>query len=383
MMMDCLFLPADCGSPLAAKTLLFWLPGEGEGARLSLADCAHASQGRPLALVLPVEVASAFAVSLPTQKARWLRQALPYAVEELLAEDVEQLHLALGERMADGRYRVIAVRRALLAGWLKQLESAGIQVSGIYLDADLLPREHSQLLLLDGRALLGGDGEARLALGAQAWPELLAQLPTSIQICGPAAQAPVGIDDYRPLAEPYRWLAQGRVAAVDLAQGEFAVKAASSGVGPWKPLLAVVGLWLVLQWAFNLGQTWHLERQGDAYAAASRALYQQLFPEDTRIVNLRAQFDEHLLLGRVGTSGFLPLLSQVAAAQGQGAASALSIEQVDYSASRGHLALQVRAADFAALEQLRQRLGEAGLNVQLDSANREERGVTARVVIGG
>ena len=65
-MMDCLFLPADCGSPLAAQTLLFWLPREGEGARLSLADCAHASQGRPLALVLPVEVGSAFAVSLPT-----------------------------------------------------------------------------------------------------------------------------------------------------------------------------------------------------------------------------------------------------------------------------------------------------------------------------
>lgn len=381
-MMDCLFLPPGHGAELPADLAYHWLPGEGAGEQRLLAECVEASQGRPVVLVLPAEVCSAFAVSLPTQKVRWLRQALPYAVEELLAEDVEQLHLALGERLADGRYRVIALRRTLLAAWLKQLEAAGLQVGSIHVDADLLPRQDNQLLLLEGRALLGGAGEARLAFPAEAWPGLLGHFPTPLQVHGQAPEAPAGIEAYSVLAEPYRLLAQGRGAAVDLAQGDFAVKAPSSGAGPWKPLLAVAGLWVLLQWGFNLGQAWYLERQGDAYAAASRALYQELFPQDSRIVNLRAQFAEHLAQGgESGGSGFLPLLSQVSGAVD--GASALSIVQLDYSEGRGDLALQVRAPDFAALEQLRKRLGEAGLAVQLGSANREEGGVTARVVIGG
>ncbi|MES2817678.1 MAG: type II secretion system protein GspL [Pseudomonadota bacterium] len=379
--MDCLFLPPACGPVLEADTRLYWLPTEGEGQWLPLVDCAQASEGRPLALILPAEVCSAFAVSLPTQKERWLRQALPYAVEELLAEDVEQLHLALGERMGDGRYRVIALRRTLLSGWLEGLSKEGVRVARIHLDADLLPREHSQLLLLPDRALLGGAAEARLAFPADAWPALLGHFPEPLQVHGQASQAPAGIEQYSQVADPHRLLAQGIPTAVDLAQGDFALKAPSSGLGPWKPLLAVAGLWLVLQWGFNLGQAWYLKQQGEAYAAQSLALYKELFPQDTRIVNLRKQFEDHLVQGGGSTAGFMPLLNQAAGALGEN--RALSIQQIDYSQNRGDLALQVRAPDFAVLEQLRQRLSDSGLAVQLGSANREENGVTARVVIGG
>ncbi|MGH8355669.1 MAG: type II secretion system protein GspL, partial [Pseudomonas sp.] len=156
MMMDSVFLPPAPGAELSAATRAYWLPAAAEGAWLTLAECAAAAQGRAVALVLPAELGSALAVSLPSQKPRVQRQALPYAVEELLAEDVEQLHLALGERLEDGRYRVIALRRALLAGWLRQLEELGLRVGALYLDADLLPRAGTPLLLLEERALLGG-----------------------------------------------------------------------------------------------------------------------------------------------------------------------------------------------------------------------------------
>lgn len=381
MMMDSVFLPPDSGAELTAATRAYWLPAAGDGAWLALEECAAAAQGRAVALVLPAELGSALAVNLPTQKPRLQRQALPYAVEELLAEDVEQLHLALGERLEDGRYRVIALRRALLAGWLRQLEALGLQVGAIHLDADLLPRAGTQLLLLEERALLGGAGEARLAFAAAAWPALAGHCPGPLQAYGVAEQAPAGVEHYERLADPYRLLAEGRAAALDLAQGEFAVQREGSGWAPWKPLLAVAGLWLLLQFGFNLAQGWYLQRQGDAYAAASRALYQELFPQDKRIVNLRAQFAEHLAQGAGATSGrFLQLLEPVAGALVE--APALSIVQLDFSESRGDLALQVRAPDFADLERLRQRLSEAGLAVQLGSANREEGGVTARVVIG-
>jgi len=381
-MMDCLFLPPGCGSELTGTSSVYWLPSEGTGTWQTLEACAEAAQGRALALVLPAELCSALAVNLPTQKERLQRQALPYAVEELLAEDVEQLHLALGERLEDGRYRVIALRRSLLADWLQQLESLGLKVGAIYVDADLLPREGTQLLLLPDRGLLGGAGEARMAFAAEAWAGLVAHCPEPLQVYGLTERAPAGIEHYAPLTDPYRLLAEGRATALNLAQGEFVVQREGSGWTPWKPLLAVAGLWLLLQFSFNLGQAWYLERQGDSYAAASRALYKELFPQDRRIVNLRAQFAEHLAAGASSTSGrFLQLLEPVAGAIVS--EPALSIVQLDFSETRGDLALQVKAPDFANLERLRQRLSEAGLAVQLGSANREEGGVTARVVIGG
>lgn len=366
--MDCLFLPAACGSELGEQSLLYWQQENGDGQWLSAMECARSLEGRPAALVLPMEVASTFLVSLPTQKARWMRQALPYAVEELLAEEVELFHLALGAMSDDGRYRVFAMRRALLGGWLGDLQALQLSIAAIHLDADLLPREGEQALQVGERILLGGELEARLAFAAERWPQFR-------NFCGTLEQ-PQSIDS------PYQLLAQGCPNAVDLAQGEFAPRSDNKAWTVWRPFVAVLGIWVMCYVGFSVAQAWQLERRGDALNAASVALYKELFPEDHRIVNLKAQFDEHLRQGDRSEGGFISILGQASSAIAD-AKSPLSVLQVDYSQVRGDLALQVRAKDFAALEQLRQRLMESGLKVQLGSASREEQGISARVVLGG
>ena len=331
-------------------------------------------------LVLPVEAVTACAVNLPTQKARWLRQALPFAVEELLAEDVEQLHLALGEQLEDGRHRVFAVRRSWLESWLALCEAPPQRIA---VDADLLPAEGTQLLQLGPRWLLGGVGVARMALGGEEWPAL-ADICAHPHMAYPGRQQPAlqPVDDSLELADAYHWLAQREVRN-NLAQGEFAVSEGGGDWQRWRPLLGVVGLWLLLQWGFNLAQGWHLQRQADRYAQSSEALYRELFPEDSKLINLRAQFDQYLAAG--GSSGQRRLLGMLAevnqALTAEGAP--VRIEQLDFSDIRGDLAMQVQAPGFAELERLRERLQESGLAVQMGSATREETGVSARLVIGG
>ncbi len=367
-MIDCLFLPADCAAELSADTPLYWQPAIGDGAPISWADCATELAGRSLALVLPMAVVSACAVKLPTVKARWLRQALPFAVEEWLADDVEQLHLGLGECLADGRHLLLAVRRSLLQGWLAQLAAQGLHVQAIYVDADLLPRDGTQVLLHGEHGLLGGGGELRLAFKRRDWDSLAAGLDEPPQV----------------LDEPCPWplLAAGQAQAINLAQGEFAVQQGAGQWRPWRSVAALAGLWLVLQLGFDLGQSWYLQRQGDHYAAASQALYKELFPADTRIVNLKAQFAEHLTADAVsGQGAFFSLLNHAVSALSE--APHMTVQQLDFSQERGDLALQLQADDFASLEQLRQRLQQAGLQVQLGSASREAQGVSARMLIGG
>ncbi|BCD87394.1 hypothetical protein PSm6_38010 [Pseudomonas solani] len=89
-----IFLPAAAVTRVDGE-LEVWLVQGGDARQLPFAAAVTALSG-DWRLVLPVEAVTACAARLPTQKARWLRQALPFAVEELLAEDVDSLHLALG-----------------------------------------------------------------------------------------------------------------------------------------------------------------------------------------------------------------------------------------------------------------------------------------------
>ena len=374
----CVFLPPNACFEVSADLLVQRVQAE-RSESLPFAEAVAGLSGA-WTLVLPVEVVTACAVRLPTQKARWLRQALPFAVEELLAEDVEQLHLALGEQLEDGRHRVFAVRRSWLEQWLALCSTPP---QAIAVDADLLPDEGTQLLQLGARWLLGGADVARMALNGEEWSGLAAVCPHP-HVAYAAVQQPAlqPVDDSRELDDAYHWLAQQRLRN-NLAQGEFAVRESGADWQRWRPLLGLLGLWLVLQWGFNLAQGWHLQREADAYAEASAALYRDLFPEDSKLVNLRAQLDQHLEAG--GSSGqgrLLGMLAEVNQAMiAEGAP--VKIEQLDFSDIRGDLAMQVQAPGFAELERLRERLQENGLAVQMGSASRETVGVSARLVIGG
>ncbi|HAQ86352.1 MAG TPA: type II secretion system protein GspL, partial [Pseudomonas sp.] len=222
--MDCLFLPADCGPRFDRDTRVYWLPGEGEDGWMPLAEVIERASAA-VTLVLPAEVCSAFAVNLPTRKARWVNQALAYAVEELLAESVDDLHLTHGDALEDGRRRVIVIRRQLLADWLQDLKTLGLTIVAIHVDADLLPRDGTQLLFIEDRALLGGSPEARLAFESTQWPHLVGQCPAPHHGHGTLDVGPAPLDDYQQLDEPYRFLASGRAAALNLAQGDFAIQA--------------------------------------------------------------------------------------------------------------------------------------------------------------
>jgi general secretion pathway protein L len=374
-----IFLPPEACIEVNADLSVWRVSPEGSES-ISFTE-AQAQLAGSWMLVLPVEAVTACAVNLPTRKARWLRQALPYAVEDVLAEDVESMHLALGEQLPDGRHRVFAVRRSWLSSWLSLCAQAPQEIA---VDADLLPQGGTSLLMRDGRCLLGGDNAVRLAFQTDEWEQLKALTVQPVQVWYEDGQvAPTDdIQTAQPIADVFSWLA-AQPLRNNLAQAEFAVQSSNAQWQRFRPLVGVLALMLVLQWGFNLAQGWHMQRQADVYAAASAELYRELFPEDSKLVNIRAQFDQHLQgAGGSGQPRLLSLLSQVSAALNQSGRK-VEIAQVDFSEVRGDLAMQVVATGFADLEQLREHLQDRGLTVQLGSATREGTSVSARVVVGG
>ena len=354
--LPCLFLPAWCNAHLDDDLRVTWSDGE-QTARLPLLDALARLKGRAIALIVPVEHVASCAVNLPAGNAHWQRKALPYAVEPLLAEDVEDLHLVLGETLSDGRQRVVAINRSLLEGWLQYLRGKGAQVGAIHVDADLLPNEVTTLCWGNNRCLLAGTDELRLALAPAQLPALLERLPGPCRVLHAsdvtpqlALAADVSLQAL-DVALP-AWMVARTAHALDLAQGNFA-PASRLHLRHWKPVAWALAAVLVAQLAFDGLHIWLLQQQAGGYRQVNESIYKGLFPQERRIVNLKAQFDQHLQQG-ASTTRLDGLLASVAEAMPEG--SDLQVQQLRFDARTGELTLQLQGGDAAAFESLQQRL---------------------------
>jgi len=143
-----------------------WLVADDNGTRRSppaagtLAEAAARVQGRPVIVLVPATEALTTVVNLPFRGGAKLRAALPYALEEQVAADVETMHFAAGERRDSGMRPVAAIARATLEGWLALLEGAGIHPWKVVPENYGLARIPGTMsVLVDGATVMFNDGE--------------------------------------------------------------------------------------------------------------------------------------------------------------------------------------------------------------------------------
>src|SRR5579862_9958989 len=91
---------------------------------------------------------------LPPGSGVKLARAVPFALEEQLTEDVDDLCFSIGRRRPGGRSPVAVVSRVTLQGWIAQLAAAGIDPVAIYPDISLVPDNPGHTVLwLEGPRL--------------------------------------------------------------------------------------------------------------------------------------------------------------------------------------------------------------------------------------
>jgi general secretion pathway protein L len=122
--------------------------GPPQGGPLSLA--APRAAGRHVIVLVPGTEVLLAQPELPPAKAGVRLQTLvPYALEEQLAEDIEELHFAIGRRQEDStRVPVAVVRRKLMDEWTTLLKSGGLEAEALYAESELLPRNPGQAVAL-------------------------------------------------------------------------------------------------------------------------------------------------------------------------------------------------------------------------------------------
>ena len=375
--LPCLFLPAWCSASLQDDLQVSWSDGQ-QAAQLPLREALAALKGLSIALIVPVEHVASCAVSLPAGSSHWQLKALPYALEPLLAEDVEGMHLVLGEGLHDGQHRVVAIKRALLEAWLRYLRDSGVRVSAIHVDADLLPNEPASLCWDSFRCLLADANGLRLALTPTQLPAVLERLPGTCKVFHARDDKPLlpaGVKVDLQIFEGTRsaWMTGQCSQALNLAQGPFAPESGLR-LQHWKLVAWALAAVLLAQLAFDGAQAWLLNQQAAGYRQANQAIYKGLFPQERRIVDLKAQFDQHLRQGSSATQ-LQGLLAAVAEAMPNTAD--VQLRRLHYQAGQGELLLQLQG-EQPALQGLQQGLQAMPLRVK--EARADEGGL--QLVVG-
>jgi len=120
-----------------------------------LAQATAMATGRRVAVILPASEALATDSDAPAKGAAKLAQVIPYALEERVADEIEHLHFAIGDRDSNtGRVPVVVINRALIDARLAELRAAGIFPQAIYSESALVPAMPGQMIgLLEGDTL--------------------------------------------------------------------------------------------------------------------------------------------------------------------------------------------------------------------------------------
>lgn len=122
-----------------------WIAVDSTGARRSdmmsgvLTDAAADIGDREAIVLVPSADVLTTSVDIPVKGAK-LYAALPYALEEYLADDVDDLHFAAGTRRANGHTPVSVVSHKNIEDWQQILLDAGIHASSIIADSYGLAR---------------------------------------------------------------------------------------------------------------------------------------------------------------------------------------------------------------------------------------------------
>lgn len=105
--------------------------------------------GRRICVLVPGTDVLLTEPEVPMKAGTKLQQVVPYALEEQLADDIDDLHFAIGKRATDSaRTPVAVIRRSLMDEWLAGLKAVGIEPESMYTESDLLPQNPGQAVAL-------------------------------------------------------------------------------------------------------------------------------------------------------------------------------------------------------------------------------------------
>ncbi len=374
--------------------------GSTELAGLTAATRESFDAGDTLVLA-PGELVLLAAVRIPSRQMRQIKQALPYMVEELIADNIEDVHLALLDFKPEENTAmpVAVVRHHLLIDWLDQLYQHGIKPDWMCPDSLVVPwRLHSRSFFVSGERVIFRSERfvAQVFLQTQttAYLQLLRHQFTADELgavpryvvasgAGSAAAArelqkaiaaefgvEVDIAEYTERGDEVLATEALREHAelINLLQGGYTVQRQTGGA-QWSRTIKVAAAALALYIGVTAASGIWYSYRARSLEQQTFAYYRELFPREHRVVSPKKQMLAHMG-GSAVTVSPLPLLTKTALGLRASVANngATQLDELRYNQQHDDLQLQLRTPTLDALDKIKQQLSGVGLQVDITSA---------------
>lgn len=348
-----------------------WARPHGEG---RLATFGRATPGEPLpvrggervVLLAPGEEVTLRAIELPVRGGEQALAAARFAVEDDLAQPLEELEVALGPRGKTTRRELVVVSRERLSTWTATLVAVGVEADSATPDYAALPLDPGKILAVEHRErlLVRGEGlgfavEAPLAPAILA--AVLAERPAeavTLLSDRPETLLPPALRDGRRVemlpaptdAELIALFVRGLVAQGPATAMNLAAKRSAAPVRlkDWRLAAGLSGAAAAAFLALLAAETVSFRAQAAAAEAAAGRVQAEAFADPADAASARSALRAGG--GRAGAS-FLDLSALLAESVGD--VPAMEIEALRFDAGGGGLAASVAFAAYEDVQRLR------------------------------
>ncbi|MEO6064543.1 MAG: type II secretion system protein GspL [Lysobacterales bacterium] len=338
-----------------------WRVGDSGTSELGAADSASAwPREMPVWVVVPAEYVGFARTELGVRNRDQLAKAVPFALEEQLAEPVEQLHFAIAQRV-DGRQDAWWISTSRLRAWLDDLAQRSVTPTVLLADSALLTEQPGgPAWLRDGERALSAQDDFRSSVPVHALAEFAVD-PALVVAQQAMAQ------DTHALVDALLWAGARAAArpASNLLTDAFAARHATAPMRTlWRTgaVLALVAMGLSIAWLF--ADTARLEQRRAELFEQQQGAYRSVQPAAQQIPDPVGQM--RALERNRGTAGasFVALAADAAALLGS--SPRVQLQQLDW---RGDvLEMTLIGPDVAALDAFREQCAQLpGVEAELGS----------------
>jgi len=343
-------------------------------------------------------------VSMPTKSQRSIRAAVPYMLEDELAQDVDDLFFSYADIASDedeNNCFVAIVERAQMQMWLTWLADAKLKVKTLQPEVLAMPYTKGQWSAIALHSSASNESDAinqivirqgewqGCTLDSEAWRftakhifsnpipsknseeqqehstftiNAYSELPTFQNISSNITV--IKGEEELPLA---LFAQHAQHSSFNLLQGEFKLKEQRSiKLTTWLWAASIAVCALLLNVGYKSAQLWQLSSQQAQVEAQIIERYKAAFPatKRVRIGTIKSQLNKKIaqLGGESDSSGFLAMLSKVQPAFAK--VPALKPESLKFDGKRQELRLQAVSNDYQHFEQFKAALNSANLAVK-------------------
>ena len=348
--------------------------------------------------------------ALPPGSGAKLARAVPFALEEQLTEDIDDLVFALGKRPGVGGTPVAVVSRDVLQRWMSDLTVAGIDPVALYADMSLLPANPGQTVLWLENGLLSVRRPDKLPFSVELTPVTEALVVAGVipdPLAGELAAGPLEhailyatredwvtvqeeiealVDQFASIKiqllsdGPLPWLARSlaNTDAVNLLQGEFArTKDYGVSLRRWRTAAALAAGLLFVHLAAEAVQLQRAKHESAQLTAQIAEEYAKAMPAEP-LQDARRQMQTRLDRIRHSGPGAQQFLHTLQAVGGAMAGTPnTTLDALNYH--EGAMELKLTAQSLAAVSQMSQLIAKQGLTAEIQSSTPVGNGIEAHM----